>query len=167
MIAALDTYHFDNGSTTGVVLFEQWTDAVASVEKICRLSGPTEPYIPGEFYKRELPCILAALESLSGNIETIIVDSYVQLAPGKPGLGQKLFEALGASVNVVGVAKTRFYTAVDAIEICRGESTRPLFVSAVGIEVNEAARLVKAMHGHFRIPTLLKLADTLSRRETE
>ena len=167
MIAAFDTYHFEQGSTTGVVLFENWTDGVAAKEKICRLAGATDQYIPGEFYKRELPCIMAALESLEEKIETIVVDSYVQLAPGQPGLGQKLFETLDEKIAVVGVAKTRFYTATDAIEIYRGKSTRPLFVSAAAMEVGVAADHVKAMHGNFRIPTLLKLADALSRSPTD
>ncbi len=165
MIAAFDTCHFDNGSCTGVVLFENWTDGVAVKETVCRLAGATDRYIPGEFYKRELPCIMAALESLEERIETIVVDSYVQLAPGQPGLGQKLFELLQEKVTVVGVAKTRFHTATDAIEICRGKSSRPLFVSAAAMDVGIAADHIKAMHGNFRIPTLLKLADTLSRKD--
>lgn len=163
MIAAFDTYHFDNGSRTGVVLFEDWTDGVAAKKEVCRLAGSTDQYITGEFYKRELPCIMVALASLEDKIETIVVDSYVQLAPGQPGLGQMLFEALDEKVAVVGVAKTRFQTATEAIEIYRGKSTRPLFVSAAAMEVGVAADHVKAMHGNFRMPTLLKLADSLSR----
>jgi len=166
VIAAFDTYHFDDRSTTGVVLFDDWTDSVATIEKVCRLSGTTDEYIPGEFYRRELPCILSALETLSQNIETVVVDSYVQLGLGRPGLGQKLFETLGGSVNVVGVAKTKFHSADDAIEIFRGQSTRPLYVSSAGIECQEAAKNILAMHGGYRIPTLLKLADKLSRSET-
>lgn len=84
-----------------------------------------------------------------------------QIVTGQAGLGQKLFEALEKKVAVVGVAKTRFHTATDAIEIHRGKRTRPLFVSAVGMDACVAADHVKAMHGNFRIPTLLKLADTL------
>ena len=45
----------------------------------------------------------------------------------------------------------------------RGESKNPLFITAEGIEVNEEAELIQNMHGVFRIPTLLKAVDQLSR----
>jgi deoxyribonuclease V len=38
-----------------------------------------------------------------------------------------------------------------------------LFVSAVGIGVDEAAKAVRAMHGPHRMPTLLKLVDRAAR----
>ena len=44
-------------------------------------------------------------------------------------------------------------------EICRGGSKRPLFISAIGMDVDEAARLVKGMSGEFRLPSLLKILD--------
>ena len=56
-----------------------------------------KPYTPGEFYKRELPCILSAMKRFSLQIETMIIDGYVWLdASGRKGLGAILYELLGA-----------------------------------------------------------------------
>jgi deoxyribonuclease V len=51
----------------------------------------------------------------------------------------------------------------EAIEVRRGDSDRPLYVTAVGLEPAAAAAHVAAMHGEFRIPTLLRRADALAR----
>jgi endonuclease V-like protein UPF0215 family len=48
-------------------------------------------------------------------------------------------------------------------EVLRGESESPLFVSAVGVELTDAADAIKKRHGAYRIPTLLKRVDTLAR----
>ncbi|HUY89018.1 MAG TPA: hypothetical protein VMV10_09810 [Pirellulales bacterium] len=63
---------------------------------------------------------------------------------------------------IIGVAKTRFQNAT-AIEITRGESKVPLFITAVGIDPAEAAGDIRKMHGSFRVPTLTKRADQLAR----
>jgi len=62
----------------------------------------------------------------------------------------------------VGVAKTRFHSA-SAIEVYRGLSKTPLFVTAVGMEVAEAAAKVATMAGSHRNPQLLKGVDHLAR----
>jgi deoxyribonuclease V len=49
------------------------------------------------------------------------------------------------------------------VTIRRGRSTKPLFVSAVGWELENAAAAIAGMHGPYRIPTLLRLADRLAR----
>ncbi len=68
---------------------------------------------------------------------------------------------------VFGVAKSRFVGAVDAVPVTRGRSSRPLFVTAAGMDPEEAAEKIRIMHGAYRIPTMLKLADRLCReRET-
>ena len=92
----------------------------------------------------------------------IIIDGYVWLdANHRPGLGAILHEALGKRVPVVGVAKTVFGDALSwCIPVVRGVSRRPLFVTAAGINAEEAAKGVHTMHGLHRIPTLLKLVDS-------
>jgi deoxyribonuclease V len=49
------------------------------------------------------------------------------------------------------------------IDVVRGASARPLHVSAIGIDPREAAARVRAMHGPYRIPTLIRRADALAR----
>ncbi len=145
------------------VEFRAWTDAVPAAEHVRRIPQ-VEPYVPGQFYKRELPCVLAVLRDMTEPLELLVVDGYVFLdGDDRPGLGAHLYEALGRAVPVIGVAKNRFRANTAAIEVLRGDSNRPLFVTSVGIEAAEAAELIERMHGNFRLPTLLKRVDRLCR----
>ena len=93
----------------------------------------------------------------------MIIDGYVLLGAQRPGLGAHLHEALGRQVAIIGVAKTKFVRAGPVELVLRGRSRSPLFVTAVGMDVAAAASHIRTMHGPYRIPTLLKRADQLSR----
>ncbi len=75
----------------------------------------------------------------------VVVDGYTWLGGGTAGLGALLHAAIGGAV--VGVAKTRYMSATDAVPVSRGASTSPLFVSAVGVDIASAAASVAEMHG--------------------
>lgn len=90
-------------------------------------------------------------------------DGYVDLGPGRGGLGRHLFEALEEAIPVVGVAKSRF-PDTGAAEILRGSSRRPLYITTAGVPVAEAAAGIAQMSGPHRLPTLLQRADHLARR---
>ena len=92
----------------------------------------------------------------------ILVDGFVDTLPDHPGLGRRLYDALGKKVHVVGVAKSWFVGA-QAIQVLRGSSKNPLYVTAAGMDAVDAADLVRQMHGRNRIPTILKRVDDLSR----
>ena len=63
-------------------------------------------------------------------------------------------------MQVMGVAKSPFKGSCKFVrEIYRGGSKRSLFISAIGMDVDKAARLVKGMSGEFRLPSLLKILD--------
>jgi len=95
-------------------------------------------------------------------VDLLIIDGYVDLDPGgSPGLGAHVHEQLG--LPVVGVAKTEFRTASHAVVVRRGGSTRPLYVTAVGVELAEAAAMVAGMAGPHRIPDALRRVDELAR----
>jgi deoxyribonuclease V len=48
--------------------------------------------------------------------------------------------------------------------VVRGtEAKRPLYVTAAGVGVDQAAAWVRSMHGPHRLPTLLKRVDRLCR----
>jgi deoxyribonuclease V len=49
------------------------------------------------------------------------------------------------------------------VEVRRGDSQKPLYVTAAGVSAEDAASRISEMHGPFRIPTLLKQVDTLAR----
>ena len=158
MIAALDADYQPNGVTTACVGFAAWTDAVAAIELVIRTPGAPAAYQPGAFYERELPHLLAALARMPP-LDVILVDAYVWLGED-PGLGLHLHRARGEPV--IGVAKTR-YAGATAVEILRGDSGRPLYITAVGVDPRDAAEHVRQMHGDHRIPTLIRLADGLAR----
>lgn len=122
-----------------------------------------EPYQPGQFYRRELPCLLAVLAT-GPAMDIVLVDGYVWLADeSHPGLGAHLYRALDEKVAVIGVAKTSYPGVKLVQEIRRGDSQTPLFITALGIDLSEAADHIFRMHGPHRIPTLLKLVDQLCR----
>jgi len=162
LLACLDVdYRAEGIAVAAGVWFRGWT---AEREETQAIAGFSEvaPYEPGAFYRRELPCLLGVLRN-GPQADLIIVDGYVTLAPGHPGLGVHLHEALERKVPVVGVAKTRYHSATDAIEVRRGQSESPLFVTAIGIEAPAAAEEVLRMHGPYRVPTLLRNVDQLAR----
>lgn len=118
-------------------------------------------YQAGSFYTRELPALRAVLAEV-GSIDLLVVDGYVQLDPqGRAGLGAYAHAAFG--VPVIGVAKSAFRTATHAIVVLRGTAIRPLYVTAAGIDPVEAAAIVKAMAGRYRLPDALRRVDALSR----
>lgn len=136
------------------------------LEEIVLKRGPQKAYAPGEFYRRELPLLLAALKRLSAPPEIIVIDGYVWLdANGRRGLGAHVHDAFDLQTPVVGIAKTRFADAERWSEqVIRGRSASPLYVTAAGIEAKEAAAHIRVMHGEHRIPTLIGRADHLARQ---
>ena len=119
------------------------------------------PYRPGEFYLRELPPLRAVLDDLRG-LGLLVVDGYADLDPdGRPGLGAHAHAEFG--IPVIGVAKSRYRTAIHAVPVLRGSSVRPLFVTAAGMPRADAADRVRRMAGRYRLPDALRRADLLAR----
>lgn len=144
--------------------FADWPDSASLVERVLPVER-VEPYQPGQFYRRELPCLLAVLAT--GPIpDIVIVDGYVWLEDeSHPGLGAHLYRALDEKVIVIGVAKTHYPGVKHAREVRRGGSRNPLYITAAGIDPATAADHVSRMHGPHRIPTLLRRVDRLCRGE--
>lgn len=161
LIAGVDVDYRGEVAVAAGVWFRGWSASRPEVEATV-VHRDVLPYHPGEFYRRELPCLLDVLGH-GPPAEIVVVDGYAWLGPGRPGLGAHLHAALGGRVIVVGVAKTRFAGA-DAVEVCRGGSRSPLFVTAAGCVAEEAALGLAGMHGPYREPTLLKRVDQLARR---
>jgi deoxyribonuclease V len=165
MILAFDTYYYDGKAKTVCLEFQEWNQS-ENFKIHTEIIDNIEEYIPGEFYKRELPCILSLLNQIDFKaIEAIIVDGFVYLDDEKKlGLGDHLYEKLKKEIPVIGVAKTNFSTIEKYKKsLFRGESKKPLFVTAVGIELEDAFQNVESMSGEFRIPTLLKELDRLTK----
>jgi exodeoxyribonuclease-5/deoxyribonuclease V len=154
-IAAVDVYYTDTYTKTVSVTADQ-TESDYEIHTSTSYQ-PVEKYIPGEFYKRELPFLLDVLNTADYDI--VIVDSYVWLDDNeKPGLGKRLYDQI--SKPVIGVAKTHFIGPTECVrEVLRGESKKPLYVTSIGFDLDKAAELIKNMKGEFRIPTMLKTLD--------
>lgn len=164
MIGALDVHYGTDGAHAAALLFEHW-QASAAVAAHSAMDPQVADYQPGHFYLRELGPLLTVVRSIPVPVHTWVIDGYCQLSPaGAPGLGAHLHTALPPSTCIVGVAKRRYREATHAIEVLRGDSRQPLFVTAIGMQAHEAARLVAGMAGPHRMPLLLKAVDQLARR---
>ncbi len=153
-------YGDDHSGHAAGVLFHAPADDLPAATYTQRVEG-IAAYVPGQFYLREMPCILAIIAQMSAFPDVVIVDGYVDFDVG-PGLGRRVFDEFAGKVAVIGVAKTAYAGAV-AIPVLRGGSQKPLYVTAAGIASDEAATIVKTMHGPHRLPTLLTWVDQLAR----
>lgn len=163
MFLCVDAYYTGCNAWAAGIIFPVINSATATREYVARIKQ-VEVYIPGQFYKKELPVILELLEQVEEKIQTIIIDGHAWLSTEKdPGLGAKLYIALKEEIPVIGVAKSPYRDTPAAVKVFRGASSRPLYVTAAGMDDKEAARLIRMMHGSYRIPTMLRYADRLSR----
>jgi deoxyribonuclease V len=161
MIVAIDVHYREKFAKSISIEFDNWQAETPSKINEVFIKEVYE-YIPGEFYKRELPCIVEVLKKSSKEeIELIIVDGYVTLDDsGKFGLGAYLYKELRKKIPIIGVAKRRFANNIkNVIEIQRGKSKNPIFVTSVGIDLIEASQKIKNMKGDFRMPDLLRILD--------
>lgn len=166
-ILAFDTCYSGNDAKTVCLYFVNWTD-VEPVKTVSEHLIIEEPYQSGSFYKRELPCILHLLNRIDlREIRLIIVDGFVVLDDNhKLGLGGYLFESLGREIPVIGVAKNDFFSLNKNKRLLfRGKSSKPLYITALGIELDSACEKIKIMNGNFRIPALLKTLDAKTKEE--
>ncbi len=162
---ALDVYYAPSSARGACVAFARPEDDTPTFVLTEHFPGAPDEYEPGMFKKRELPyleALVASARARTAEIATIIIDGYVWLDEGRPGLGGHLYAALDSTIPIIGVAKSRYHSA-NAIDLVRGASASPLHITAAGIGAHAAAAFIGSMHGEHRIPTLLKLADRLSR----
>ena len=165
-MACLDVFYRDSDAWAACVVFDGWR-ATAAARELVREFHDVAEYEPGNFFRRELPCLVGVLRELPNTPEVVVVDGYVWLdGAGRPGLGAHLYDALGRATPVVGVAKSAFPGA-PAVEVLRGRSKTPLYVTSAGVDAGLAAENIGKMSGDHRIPSLLKRADHLCRAATK
>ncbi|MDH2392840.1 endonuclease V [Streptomyces sp. HNM0663] len=183
------------GRVTGVdVAYDDERDIVAAaavvldaagldvVEEATAVGRVAFPYIPGLLAFREIPAVLAALSSLSGEPGLVVCDGYGVAHPRRFGLASHLGVLTG--LPTLGVAKNPFVFSYDAPGPRRGDSApllaedgeevgralrtrdgvKPVFVSA-GHRVTLDAACAHTLHlaRRFRIPESTRRADTLCR----
>lgn len=164
MIACVDVDYELNKACAACIVFENW-DSSAEYSQYKVIVDIVADYESGNFYKRELPCIVKVLELVEEEVEAVVVDGYVWLnSDKKPGLGWYLYTYLKETTAVIGVAKTEYHSGnINVSKVFRGMSKKPLYITAIGINLSSAAENIKRMHGENRIPTILKKVDKLSK----
>ncbi|MCX2431031.1 endonuclease V [Pedobacter sp. GR22-10] len=167
MVLTLDVHYKDDASAKSVGILFNWND-VQPKEILIEYVRETEEYIPGEFYRRELPCLLKIIEKVNINdLEAIVIDGYVYIDNDKRfGLGGHLWQALNKQIPIIGVAKSFYYGNTETVkQIYRGKSKKSLYISSIGLELDIASHFIIHMPGEFRIPDLLKQLDTITKEK--
>lgn len=163
MIACLDVHYAEGRATAACIRFRHWADE-KSVDVVTASMDTVAAYESGEFYKRELAPLLRVLERSGQSAQTLVIDGYVWLdAQGSPGLEALLYAATGGQSRVIGIRQEPTQKRGFAYHVMRGSSTKPLYVTAIGLDTADAAEGVKNMHGPHRIPTMVRAADRVSR----
>ncbi|WP_030771517.1 MULTISPECIES: endonuclease V [unclassified Streptomyces] len=185
-----------HGFVTGVdVAYDDARDLVAAaavvldavtlevVEEATAVGHVSFPYVPGLLAFRELPTVLAALESLQTAPGLVVCDGYGLAHPRGFGLACHLGVVTG--LPAIGVAKNPFtftyeepgarrgdgaaLLAADGTEVGRALRTqdgiKPVYVS-VGhrVSLDNACAHALALSPRFRIPETTRHADSLCRK---
>ena len=178
---AIDVGYYDEDKATAVAVVFESLDSPDFKFHLKIGSVGIAPYEPGKFYLRELPSIrellavilaepgadtgCAPLDNLRipiDDVECIFIDGYVDLGAA-PGLGRYVYNLSEVNaIPVIGIAKTKFKFGWAA-EVLRGKSKKPLYVTAAGMSQEDAAAIVSKLHGPYRMPTLIKETDRLTR----
>lgn len=162
MILAIDVQYKDSIGYVAGVMFSDWCDK-SSLLEVTSILEDVSDYIPGQFYKRELPCILKLITEHNLMPEIIIIDGYVYLDEHeKSGIGKYLYDHFDKKIKIIGVAKNKYKGISDNFGILRGDSLKPLYVTST-INNELAKSNIKNMFGEFRQPLLIKRADQLCR----
>lgn len=156
---------------------------LAVVEEATAVGRVSFPYVPGLLAFRELPTVLAALESLDADPGVVVCDGYGRAHPRRFGLASHLGVVTG--LPAFGVAKNPFVfshaepgpargasaplLAEDGEEVGRALRTRagvkPVFVSAGHrVTLESACAQTLWLAREFRVPETTRRADALCRR---
>ena len=82
VIACFDVDYKGDKAHIGGVLIRKWTDE-KPFREYGKVINDIADYVPGQFYKRELPCIIQLLDEIIEPIDLIVVDGYVWLTDEK------------------------------------------------------------------------------------
>jgi deoxyribonuclease V len=166
-------------AAAAVVLDAATLEVVAEATAVGRV---TFPYVPGLLAFRELPTVLAALDTLPCPPGLVVCDGYGRAHPRRFGLAAHLGVLTG--LPTIGVAKNPFTFTyddpaaprgstspllADAEEVGRAlrtrDSVKPVFVS-VGhrTALDNACAHVLALTPAHRLPETTRRADALCRR---
>lgn len=168
MKLALAVHHDPAFTLAAAVAFDDWNAAEATRSFKTQVD-PAPKAAKGEpAWTRDLPVLLELLRQHALEPEAIVMEGFVHLdEQDTPGLGRRLFDALGGKVPVVALAKSPgAFTAVQ-FEVQREEEAAPVIVTSAGLDLGAAKARARTMHGRKRMPTLLKLVDRIARGKVD
>ena len=126
------------------------------------------PYESGQFYKREMPCLLALINKIdqtNERFDVIIIDGYVFLdGKEQAGLGKYLYDNLSIKKPVIGIAKNQFKDISEDYAVWRGMSKHPLYVTSIDFPIIDAKNIGNKLEGKHRLPNMVKKVDALGRK---
>ena len=74
----MDVHYIQDSAVAAGILFNRVDCDQTLLEKSIKIEN-IQPYESGSFYKRELPCLTALIDSLDNKPTILIVDGYVYL----------------------------------------------------------------------------------------
>lgn len=122
------------------------------------------PYQSGQFYKREMACLLALINQINEPYSVIIIDGYIFLdGAQQAGLGKYLYDNLTIKKPIIGIAKNQFKDVSEDYAVWRGTSKHPLYITSINFPIADAKNIVQDLEGQHRLPNIVKKVDFLSR----
>lgn len=150
-------------ASVAAVAFDAW-DAAEATKTYGSRTAPVEKPTREGADPLKVQGVLQLLAEHRLAPELILIEGFVHLdADDTPGLGQRLFQALGGQVPVVGISKKSLPGLSAQFEVPREEETPPLVVTSAGLDIGAAKARVRSMHGRKRVPTLMKLVARLAK----
>ncbi|MCY0928234.1 endonuclease V [Streptomyces sp. H27-H1] len=183
LIAGVDVAYDDERDLVAAAAVVLDAATLRVVEEATSVGRVSFPYVPGLLAFRELPTVLAALESLSVTPGLVVCDGYGLAHPRRFGLACHLGVVTG--LPAIGVAKNPFAFTYEEPGARRGDVSalrapggelvgralrtqdgiKPVYVS-VGhrVSLDNACAHALALSPRFRIPETTRHADSLCRR---
>lgn len=183
LIAGVDVAYDDERDLVAAAAVVLDAATLKVVEEATSVGRVSFPYVPGLLAFRELPTVLAALESLTVTPGLVVCDGYGLAHPRRFGLACHLGVVTG--LPAIGVAKNPFAFTYEEPGARRGDLSplrapdgevvgralrtqdgiKPVYVS-VGhrVSLDNACAHALALSPRFRIPETTRHADSLCRR---
>lgn len=162
-ILAIDV-DYDDDKKIGYVAGIMFTgDGTGDKKTYFSVAQNVAPYVFGEFYRRELPCIELLMTEHSLKPDIVIIDGYCDFS-GVPCMGAILRDR-HPELMVIGVAKNKHYDVSEDQLLYRGKvSKRPLYITTCGLSLDDGKALVMNLAGDSRMPDVLRDVDQACRK---
>jgi deoxyinosine 3'endonuclease (endonuclease V) len=180
-VAGLDVAYAESGDLLAAAVTVLDARTLAVVDSAVSVGRPAFAYVPGLFAFREVPALLAALDTVKTIPDLLVCDGHGLAHPRRFGLACHLGVVTG--LPAIGVAKTPLVGAWEPPPVDRGawsalrdegavvgrvlrtrDGVKPVFVS-VGhrMSLDNATAQVLALTPRYRLPETTRTADRLCR----